>query len=112
MLSPAPHASRRPPSPRTRAWRSRVRRRMRSSSSRAAPWFAAIAVVNNLQTFEREIVADLVDVFAVGREKLRESARCEDLFQRRQLRFHARENSVDESQVPEVEAGLHVDDGV
>src|SRR5205085_10281000 len=94
------------------ARRSRVRRRMRSVSSRAAPWLAAIAIVNDFQAFECEIVTDFVDVFAVGREKLRESAGGQNLFQRRKLAFHARENSVDQPEVTEVETGLHIDDGV
>src|ERR1700738_613871 len=96
MQSPsrAPHVSRRSPSPRIHVTRWPVQSRRRASSSRAAPRLAAIAVVNDLQSFEREVVPDLIDVFAVGREKLRQAASRDNLFQRREVALSPREKFV------------------
>src|SRR5713101_5964183 len=112
MWSPGRHASRRPPIPQTPASRESPRTPAGSASSRASPLLRAIAIVDDLQSFQREVVADFFDVFTVASEQSRQAAGRENLLQGRQLTLHARQDSVDEAEVAEVKAGLHVDDGV
>src|ERR1044071_6727959 len=94
------------PASRRRAARGRAR------VSLARPPRRTVAVVDDLQSLQGQLRVDLVDVLALFGEQRRESARRNDAFQFRQLALNAREDSVDEAEVAEVEAGLHVGNGV
>src|SRR5437764_14889056 len=87
---------------------------------RGVPWFssmsaasrAAIAVVDDLEAGEGEVVVDVLDVLAVGREQRGEAAGGGDGFQVWHLALDPREHAVDEAEVAAGKPRLHVGAGV
>src|SRR5437868_7127273 len=71
-----------------------------------------IAIVDDLQSLQRQLWIDLVDVFAVVDEERGQAAGRDHAFDSTHFTFDARENSVDECEISEIQTRLHVDDRV
>ena len=92
--------------------RKKIGKRNRSAVLICVSARGPVAVVDDLQSLQRQLGIDVVDVLALFGEQRRQAAGGDDVLESGTSLLDAREDAVDEAEVAEVDARLHVDDGV